>query len=110
MDTNEAGKPTRQHWAITSGGTATVDFLIQPSRAGDKGGKLRHIEPDFAAIIVPGLSCAFRDRIAFFIAGCLHGWSQFAPFGEEVQELGAQLDGPNCSAARNRVEPRRVVQ
>ncbi len=40
----------------------TVDFLIQPSLAGDKGGKLRDIEPDFAAIIAPGLRCAFQDR------------------------------------------------
>ena len=28
----------------------------------DHGGKLRNIEPDFAAVIAPGLSCAFRDR------------------------------------------------
>ena len=62
MDSNEAGNPTRQRWAITSGKTVTVDFLIQPSRAGDKGGRLRDIEPDFAAIIAPGLACAFRDR------------------------------------------------
>ncbi len=62
MDTNEAGNPTRQRWAITGAGTVTVDFLIQPSLAGDKGGKLRDIEPDFAAIIAPGLRCAFQDR------------------------------------------------
>jgi hypothetical protein len=40
----------------------TVDFLIPPSREDDRGGKLRDIEPDFAAIIAPGLRCAFRDR------------------------------------------------
>lgn len=62
MDKNDAGNPTRQRWAITSGSTVTVDFLIQPSREGDKGGKLRDIEPDFAAIIAPGLRCAFRDH------------------------------------------------
>lgn len=62
MDTTAAGTPTRQRWAITSGGKVTVDFLIQPSREEDKGGKLRDIEPDFAAIIAPGLRCAFRDR------------------------------------------------
>jgi hypothetical protein len=61
-DTNEAGNPTRQRWVITNDGTVTVDFLIQPSRKGDRGGKLRNIEPDFAAIIAPGLRCAFRDR------------------------------------------------
>jgi hypothetical protein len=62
MDTNDTGNPTRQRWAITGSGTVTVDFLIAPSREGDRGGKLRNIEPDFAAVIAPGLRCAFQDR------------------------------------------------
>lgn len=62
MDKNDDGNPTRQRWAISNSGTVTVDFLIPPSRDGDRGGKLRDIEPDFAAIIAPGLRCAFRDR------------------------------------------------
>jgi hypothetical protein len=62
MDKNEDGNPTRQRWAITGSGTVTVDFLIPPSRDEDRGGKLRDIEPDFGAIIAPGLRCAFRDR------------------------------------------------
>jgi hypothetical protein len=69
MDKNDAGKPTRQRWTITGSGTVTVDFLIQPSREGDKGGKLRDIEPDFAAIIAPGLRCAFRDHQQVRITG-----------------------------------------
>ena len=62
MDKNDDGNPIRQRWAITNSGTVTVDFLIPPSREGDRGGKLRDIEPDFAAIIAPGLRCALRDR------------------------------------------------
>ena len=62
MDKNDDGNPTRQRWTITNSGTVTVDFLIPPSREGDRPGKLRDIEPDFAAIIAPGLRCAFRDR------------------------------------------------
>ena len=62
MDKNDGGNPTRQRWAITNTGTVTVDFLVPPSREGDRGGKLRDIEPDFAAIIAPGLRCAFRNR------------------------------------------------
>jgi hypothetical protein len=62
MDKNDEGNPTRQRWVITSSGTVTVDFLIPPSREGDRAGTLREIEPDFAAIIAPGLRCAFRDR------------------------------------------------
>ncbi len=42
----------------------TLDFLIQPTRADDQPGKLRNLEPDFAAIIMPGgLHLAFRDRV-----------------------------------------------
>jgi hypothetical protein len=62
MDTNDAGKPTRQRWAISGAGIVTLDFLIQPSWKGDKPGRLRDLEADFAAIIAPGLRCAFRDR------------------------------------------------
>jgi hypothetical protein len=47
----------------------TVDFLIPPSREGDRGGVLRNIEPDFAAIIAPGLRCAFRDRTRVTLEG-----------------------------------------
>ena len=40
----------------------TVDFVIPPSLGEDKGGKIRHIEKDFAAVITPGLHLAFKDR------------------------------------------------
>jgi hypothetical protein len=69
MDKNEAGNPTRQRWAIASVGRVTIDFLIQPTLDGDKGGKLRDLEPDFAAIIAPGLRCAFRDRKQVTLVG-----------------------------------------
>lgn len=69
MDKNDEGNPTRQRWAITGSGTVTVDFLISPSREGDRAGRLRDIEPDFAAIIAPGLRCAFRDRQRVTIEG-----------------------------------------
>ena len=61
-DLNEQGKPTRQRWRLENVGDVTVDFLIQPSRPGDQGGRLRDIEPDFAAVIAPGLHLAFQDR------------------------------------------------
>jgi hypothetical protein len=69
MDKNDDGNPTRQRWTITNSGTVTVDFLIPPSREGDRPGKLRDIEPEFAAIIAPGLRCAFRDRQHVAIQG-----------------------------------------
>jgi len=54
-----------------------VDFLIPPSRPSDRGGELRDIEPDFGAIIAPGLELAFLDRRRVALAG----WT---PFGEEA--------------------------
>jgi hypothetical protein len=69
MDRNDDGEQTRQRWKISGAGTVTVDFLIQPSLPGDKGGRLRNIEPDFAAIIAPGLPLAFQDRERVTIAG-----------------------------------------
>jgi len=59
---NPKGNPARQTWALEGQDRVTLDFLIPPSRDGDQGGRLRNIEPDFAAFIIPGLDLAFRDR------------------------------------------------
>ena len=63
-DENEEGNPTLQRWKITpsAGLKVTLDFLISPSLAADKGGDLRHIQKDLAAVITPGLRLAFRDK------------------------------------------------
>lgn len=65
-DTNQKGNPSRQRWRIED---VTVDFLIAPTLADDRGGKLRDLEPDFAAIIAPGLELAFRDRQRVSMSG-----------------------------------------
>ena len=61
---NEEGNTTYQRWKVrtSSGLKVTVDFLIPPSLDADKGGDLRHIEKDFAAVITPGLRLAFQDK------------------------------------------------
>ncbi|MCA9560235.1 MAG: hypothetical protein KC583_16920 [Myxococcales bacterium] len=69
QDENEDGNPTRQRWKITGTAKVTVDFLIQPTRPGDRGGRLRDIEADFAAIIAPGLHLAFQDRVRVTLSG-----------------------------------------
>lgn len=69
QDENEAGNPTRQRWMIARNEKVTVDFLIQPSRPDDRGGRVRDIEADFAAIIAPGLHLAFRDRVQLTLSG-----------------------------------------
>jgi len=61
-DQTDEGRPTRQRWKMSGAASVTVDFLIPPSRPEDQGGKLRDIESDFAAVIAPGLVCAFQDR------------------------------------------------
>lgn len=69
QDVNDKGNPTRQRWKIDRAGRVTVDFLIPPSRPGDRGGTLRDIEPDFAAVIAPGLHLAFEDRDRITLTG-----------------------------------------
>ncbi len=68
-DVNPAGNPTGQRWRTRSPISATVDFLIPPSLDADRGGRLRNIEPGFAAVITPGLHIAFEDKRRVEIAG-----------------------------------------
>ena len=68
-DVNEEGNPTRQRWKIEDTAKVTVDFLIQPTLPGDRGGRLRDIQPDFAALIAPGLNLAFIDRRRVTLSG-----------------------------------------
>ena len=69
QDISGRGHPTRQRWRINGRERITVDFLIPPSLPDDLGGALRNIEPDFAAIIAPGLHLAFQDRERVEVAG-----------------------------------------
>ena len=68
-DVNEKGNPTRQRWIFDGDKRAAIDFLIPPTLEEDKGGKLRDLEPDFAAIIAPGLHLAFSNREQILIRG-----------------------------------------
>ncbi len=68
-DTNTEGKPTRQRWRFAGSAEVTIDFLIPPSHEGDRGGTIRHIEQDFAAVIAPGLDAAFQDRLLVRLEG-----------------------------------------
>lgn len=58
-DTNLEGNRTAQRWRSADG--VTVDFLIPPTQQDDRGGRLRNLEADFAAIITPALDLAFQD-------------------------------------------------
>ncbi len=58
-DQNESGNTTAQRWRSAQG--VTVDFLIPPTKEDDRGGRLRHLDENFAAFIIPGLELAFED-------------------------------------------------
>jgi len=60
-DRNSRGQTVLQRWR-TDGGVM-VDFLVPPGPGASRGGRLRHFEKDFAAIVTPGLSLAFQDVV-----------------------------------------------
>lgn len=68
-DENEQGNRTNQRWKIEGDAKITVDFLIPPSRQDDVGGRVRNLEKDFAALIVPGLHLAFKDEVTVALSG-----------------------------------------
>jgi hypothetical protein len=68
-DTNEKGNPTQQRWKLAQPEAAKVDFLVPPSPQESRGGKLLHIQSDFAAFVTPGLQLAFRDRLSVQLDG-----------------------------------------
>lgn len=68
-DVNDAGRVTRQRWVFEATRKITIDFLIPPSLPDDRGGRIRNIEFDFAAVIVPGLHLAFEDRLHIQVSG-----------------------------------------
>jgi hypothetical protein len=66
-DKNENDKTVRQRWKHGATGV-TVDFLIAAG-SGVAEGKLQDLEADFAAVVTPGLSLAFRDRRIVSLSG-----------------------------------------
>lgn len=68
-DVSEQGNLTRQRWRTEGLERVTVDFLIPADGPDDRGGKIQNIEPDFAAIITPGLHLAFQDRYQVKLSG-----------------------------------------
>jgi hypothetical protein len=69
QDENAAGNQTRQRWKIEAQEKVTIDFLIPPTSPEERGGSLRDLEPDFAAVVAPGLHLAFRDRVRVSLSG-----------------------------------------
>ena len=74
-DHNKDGNLTRQRWVVNVGAEEVrVDFLIEPADEDARGGEIQNLEGDFAAVVVPGLHLAFRDRMPFVLEGkTIHG-------------------------------------
>jgi hypothetical protein len=69
-DVNAKGNKTKQRWRIKEGGnTVVVDFLMPETGSGDQGGKIKNLEQDFAAVVIPGLELAFEDQEAVVLEG-----------------------------------------
>lgn len=87
-DVSEVGNPTLQRWRLEKDIEPTVDFLIPQTSPGEAGGSIKHLEPDFGAIITPGLELAFQDRIGVTLSGK-------TPMGE-IAERDVWVCGPGA--------------
>jgi hypothetical protein len=67
-DTNENGNQTVQRWRLGEL-KVTVDFLIPPAPAQDLAVRVQNLEPDFGALVTPGLELAFDERVNIELDG-----------------------------------------
>jgi hypothetical protein len=73
------GKKKSQTWRYKDQHGLKLDFLIPPTGEGDQGGRLKNLEKDFAAFIIPGLSLAHEHFEEVTIEGTtLHNASATA--------------------------------
>lgn len=65
-DENASGKATVQRWQL---GKLKIDFLMPPAPGQDARSRIHNLEPDFGALVTPGLELAFDERVQVKIAG-----------------------------------------
>jgi hypothetical protein len=68
---NKEGNLMRQKWRHKDHAGIITDFLVPPQSSGDRGGTIRNLEADLAAIIIPGLHLALQERISIRLNGTL---------------------------------------
>lgn len=72
-DKNSAGNPTVQRWRLGDL-NVTVDFLMPPAPGQVEHLRVQNLEPDFGALVTPGLEVAFDERMVVDLVGrTLHG-------------------------------------
>ncbi len=67
-DRNANGTPTPQRWKL-HGASVTVDFLLPPIDQGPSAGRVQALEPDFAALVIPGVELAADERTPVKLSG-----------------------------------------
>ncbi len=67
-DTNDNGNKTVQRWRLGEL-KATIDFLMPPTDEQDPTSRIQNLEPDFGAVVTPGLELAFEERVLIEIDG-----------------------------------------
>ncbi len=67
-DTNADGNLTPQRWRLGDL-RVTIDFLMPPAPGQDATRRVQPLEPDFGALIMPGLQLAFDERVQIELDG-----------------------------------------
>lgn len=67
-DTNDAGNPTVQRWRLGDL-KVTIDFLMPPAPDQANALRVQNLEPDFGALVTPGLALAFDERVQIELEG-----------------------------------------
>ncbi len=67
-DTNDAGNPTVQRWRLGEL-KVTVDFLMPPASEQAPTLRVQNLQPDFGALVTPGLELAFDERVEVELDG-----------------------------------------
>lgn len=67
-DTNDAGNPTVQRWRLGEL-KVTVDFLMPPAPEQAPMLRVQNLQPDFGALVTPGLELAFDERVEVDLDG-----------------------------------------
>jgi hypothetical protein len=67
-DENAQGNPAVQRWRLRDL-KVTIDFLMAPLPGQDATRRIQPLEPDFGALIMPGVELAFDERIEVEIDG-----------------------------------------
>jgi len=66
--TNDSGNQTVQRWCLGDL-KVTIDFLIAPADDHDPALRIQNLEPDFGAVITPGLELAFDEHTLIELDG-----------------------------------------